>query len=97
MPHTSKSRHLFWNLKESVLVLTLSPRRKVTYHSLLIGFSHHKLISIQDFGHVRFKFSSMAAINLSSCTNKLSPNNNKDAELKKHFPLGNDLNKILPD
>ena len=45
--HASNSNHLFSNLEGSVLVQTLSYRRKITYHSLLIGFSH-ELISMQD-------------------------------------------------
>ena len=49
-PHTSNSNHLFWNLEDSVVVQTLSCRRKITYRPLLIGFSH-KLISMQDVQH----------------------------------------------
>ena len=44
------SSHLFCNLKDPVLVQTLSYERNITYHLLLISFSH-KLISVQDFGH----------------------------------------------
>ena len=50
VPHTSNTSHLFENLEGSVLVQTLSCRRKRTYHPLLIGFSHH-LISMQNVGH----------------------------------------------
>ena len=37
-PSTSNFSHLFWNLEDPVLVQTLSYRRKITYHPLLIGF-----------------------------------------------------------
>ena len=51
VPHRGNSQcHLFRNLKDPVLVQTLSCRRKTTYHLLLIGF-FHKLISKQDVGH----------------------------------------------
>ena len=48
--HTSNSCHLFWNLEDPVLVQTLSYRRKITHHPLLIGF-FHKLVSMHDVGH----------------------------------------------
>ena len=51
VPHMSNSSYLFWNLKNPVLVQTLPYRNKITYHSLLIGFSH-KLISMQDDEHM---------------------------------------------
>ena len=51
VPHRSNSSHLFWNLKDPVLVQTLSYRRKITYHLLLIGF-FQLLISMQDVGHM---------------------------------------------
>ena len=51
VPHTTNLNHLFWNLEESVLVQTLFYRRKITYNPLLIGFSH-KLMSMQDVGHM---------------------------------------------
>ena len=41
----------FWNLEAPALVQTLSYRRKINYHVLLIGFSH-QLISVQDVGHM---------------------------------------------
>ena len=50
LPHASNSSHLFWNLKDPVLVQTFSYRRKITYNPLLISFSH-KTIPIRDFGH----------------------------------------------
>ena len=51
VPHRSNSQwHLFWNLKDSVLDQTLSYRRKITYHVLLLVF-FHKLISMQDVWH----------------------------------------------
>ena len=51
VPHSSNSSHMFWNLEDLVLVQTVSYRRKITYHLLLIGF-FHKLISMQDVGHM---------------------------------------------
>ena len=71
----------------------LDPRRKISYHPLLICF-FYKLISIQDVG---CKCSITAAITLCSCTSELSPTNDKDAELSRQFPFGIDLNKILPN
>ena len=53
VPHISNSSHLFWNLKELVLVQTQSYRKKITYHPLRIGFSR-KLISMHDVGHNMF-------------------------------------------
>ena len=50
VPHRSNWIHLFWNIKDPVLVQTLSYRKKITYNVLLIGF-FHKLISMQDVGH----------------------------------------------
>ena len=50
VPHRSNSSHLFRNLKDPVLVQTLSYRRKITYHLLLIGF-FYELISMQDVGY----------------------------------------------
>ena len=50
VPHRSNSSHLFWNLEDTALVQTLSYRRKITYHLLLIEF-FHKLISMQDVRH----------------------------------------------
>ena len=50
VPHTSNLSHLFWDLEDPALVQTLSYRRKITYHPLLLGFSH-QLISMQDVGH----------------------------------------------
>ena len=51
MPHMSNSQcRLFWNLKDPVLVQTLSYRRKITYDLSLIGF-FHRLIPMQDVGH----------------------------------------------
>ena len=43
-----------------------------------------------------FRCSSTAGITLSSCTGKLSLDNDKDAELNRQFPFGIDLKKILP-
>ena len=50
VPHTSNSIHLFWNIEDLALVETVSCRRKITYHLLLIGFCH-QLISMQDVEH----------------------------------------------
>ena len=50
VPHRSNSSHLFWNLKDLVLVQIMSQRRKITYQLLLIGF-FHELISVFDVGH----------------------------------------------
>ena len=36
-PCTSTLSDLFWNLEDPVLVQTLSYRRKITYHPLLVG------------------------------------------------------------
>ena len=95
--HSSNSSHLFWNHRYPALVQTLCYRRKIAYHPLLIGF-FHKLISRQDIRHyIAFTCSSTAAINLSSCNSKFSPNNDKDAKLNRQFPFGFDLKKILPD
>ena len=59
--------------KTTVLVQTLSYRRKMTYHLLLIGFSD-KLISMsQCWVYVAFTSSSTATITLSSCTSELFP------------------------
>ena len=43
--HRSNSSHLFWNLKDHVLVQKLSYRRRITCDLLLIGF-FYKLISV---------------------------------------------------
>ena len=51
VPHTSNSNHLFWDLKDPVLVQTLHYRRKIIYQPLRIGF-FHRLISVQDIGHM---------------------------------------------
>ena len=67
VPHRSNSSHMFWNLEDLVLVQTVSYRRKITYHLLLIGF-FHKLISSQC--NVAFTCSSTAAIYI--CTSELS-------------------------
>ena len=48
--HTSNSSLLFLNFEDSVLVQTLSYRRKLTYQPLLIGF-FHELIPVQDVVH----------------------------------------------
>ena len=50
LPNTRNSSHLHWNLKDPVLLETLSYRIKITYHLLMIGF-YHKLILMQDIGH----------------------------------------------
>ena len=49
--YTSNSSHLFWNLKDLVLVQSVSYRKKITYHRLCIGFLH-KLLSMHDDGHM---------------------------------------------
>ena len=46
---------------------------------------------------LHFTCSSTAAITLCSGTCELSPTIDKDAELKRQFPFGIDLNKNLPD
>ena len=38
VPHRSYSRHLFWNLKDLMLVQILYQRRKITYQLSVIGF-----------------------------------------------------------
>ena len=96
MLHTSNLSSLFWNLENPVLVQALSYRRKIAYNSLLIGFSH-KVISMQDVGHMLLQLnrSTAAMILSSSCTNELSPTHEKDAVLNKQFPFGNDLIKCV--
>ena len=50
VPQANNSSHFSWDLEDPALVQTLSYRRKITYHPLLIGFSH-QLISMQYVGH----------------------------------------------
>ena len=54
-------------------------KTKITYHLLLIGFSH-QLVSMRGVEHnyVAFKCNVAAAITLTSCNNELSPTNDKD-------------------
>ena len=98
VPHRSNSQcHLFRNLKDPMLLQTLSYRRKITYHLLLIGFLH-KLISMKDVGIIFCIYMQLNSCHRSTCTSELSllPNDN-DAELNRQFPFGINLNKILPD
>ena len=44
VPHVSNSGHLFWNLKHPLLVQKLSYYRRMTYHSLCIGFFHQLVL-----------------------------------------------------
>ena len=82
-------------LEDPVLVQTLSYRRKITYYLLLIGF-FHKLISMEHVEHnilhlhVRQQLSSLYMHQW-----VISPTNDNDAELKRQFPFGTDLNKVL--
>ena len=72
-----------FGILKTVLVEILSYMRKITYHLLLIVFSINKLISMQDVGHNMFHLhvAQQLPITLSSWTSKLSPTNEKDAEL----------------
>ena len=92
----SNSSHLFRNLKETVQVQTLSYRKKITYHQLLIGFLH-KLISMQDAGHNMLHLHVAQQLPSLYMWWVISPTNDKDAQLNRQFPFGFDLNKILPD
>ena len=89
-----------FGILKTVLVEILSYMRKITYHLLLIVFSINKLISMQDVGHnmLHLHVAQQLPITLSSWTSKLSPTNEKDAELNWQFPFGIHLKqKILPD
>ena len=94
--HRSNSSHLFWNLKDPVLVQTLSYRRKITYHLLLIGF-FQKLISMQDVGHMLHLHVAQQLPSLYLHQWIISPTIDNDAELNRQFPFDIDLNKILPE
>ena len=94
--HRGNSSHLFWNLKDSVLVQTLSYRRKITYHLLLIGF-FQKLISMQDVGHMLHLHVAQQLPSLYLHQWIISPTIDNDAGLNRQFPFDIDLNKILPD
>ena len=85
-----------WPLLFSISIQTLSYRRKITNHPLLIGFPH-QLISMQDVVHnyVAFKCSLIAVITLSLCTGELvSLTIYKDTELNEQFTSDNYLNKL---
>ena len=96
VPHRSNSIHLFWNLKDPVLVQLVSYRRKITYHLLLIDF-FHKLISMQDLGHNMLHLHVAQQLPSLHEPVSYSPTNDNDAELNRQFPFGIDLNKILPE
>ena len=63
---------------------------------LRTGFSH-KMRSMQYVWHMlHLIVARQILITLSSCTSEFSSISGKDAELNRQFPLGIDLNKILP-
>ena len=97
VPHRSNSSHLFWNLEDTALVQTLSYRRKITYHLLLIDF-FHKLISMQDVRHnVLHLHVAQPLPSLYMHQWVISRTSDNDAEVIRQFPFSIDLNKILSE
>ena len=84
---------LFLNFEDPMPANTLFSWRKATYHPLLISY-FQKPISMLDVWHkhvhIAHRYISTAIISLRLWTYKLSPND-KDTEMNRKFPLGNNL------